>query len=369
MTDSPTLSEMRDFLEHKADPVSNVPPASGDLPKKGSRPQFKEDKVKRDGRGRFSKQAALNLLKKTQDDVKAKQNAELKRKYGLEIKGDFTFEEMRKYMKSADSSTAKDFYKTITQQIDDYTSAVNEVEEKTGRTFIYDFKTGDYSVAAVGSADDRRKAAMSSTDEGYFAVDESGDVRDLVQHMDDETLEHYGAKGMKWGVRRSDGGTSTSSKSGSSGAKVGVDKAKAVLKSKAVSTARTAYGVNSQLAAIDKRLALPGLALAAGIAVAGVAGVGLPAVAGISIGTKVFSDPTVQAALKTAASYSKTIVKEVGATKLPDMKMPNMPKVSNPFAGVRIDRSVNIPRPQGLIDRSGKAIPEPGGVLRVQETR
>lgn len=406
MTDkSPTLAEMQSYLSHKADPVAKVAPPSGDLPRKGSRPQFDEDKVKRDGRGRFARKQAMAALNKAHDEMRARQNAELKRKFGLDMDV-LTTGDIQEYIKSHKSEAA-DMIETVTRQVEETVMLedkvakehpiLKEIDTTPDTDVIYDLTKKKYVIV------------KHSDSEGYQAAEI--DIRHLGHKDIDEFIAHYGVKGMRWGIVRSDAqlgvnrgpranstgkersDAGTASRAGSSNrlrsgkgdferrsdrksdlgdrqgtgrsgggyARAGrksdkdssegnskADAARAVLKSKAVNTAKTAYGINSQLKAIDKRLALPSLAFAAGVAVAGVTGVGLPAVAGLSIGHKVFSDPTVQAALKSASSYSKAIIKDVGNVKLSDMKMPNMPKVSNPFQSRTINRSTKVLSPSSI---------------------
>jgi hypothetical protein len=124
-----------------------------------------------------------------------------------------------------------------------------------------------------------------------------------------EYLEHFGVKGMKWGVRKE---RSTSSSSGGkpqtkakSPAKAGPDathnRAAAMVVGKEVAKAAVKYG-------------LPAGAIALG------AGIPLAVTLGVSV--KVLDDPAVKEALAPVGQAAKSVAKSVGSVKMSDIPNP-----------------------------------------------
>lgn len=135
----------------------------------------------------------------------------------------------------------------------------------------------------------------------------------------DNFLMHHGVKGQKWGVRRmssaTSGGGSSSSPSGARGSspsssskakiqtletKVKTAAGDPKTRAEAITAARTAFTVT-------KYGVVP---------LASMTGIGLPAIAGLGISVKVFSDPAVQAAIAASAKYLDSVTKDVGSTTL-----------------------------------------------------
>lgn len=114
----------------------------------------------------------------------------------------------------------------------------------------------------------------------------------VVPLTEEESLAHFGVKGMRWGVRRSRdvGGGSTKTRSAGN----------PELRRKAAAAGKLALTV--------ARAAAPAAAASLGVGALGVVSVG--------VGTKLLNDPTVQDAITSAASWSGSVLKDVGGTSM-----------------------------------------------------
>ena len=120
----------------------------------------------------------------------------------------------------------------------------------------------------------------------------------------DNFLEHHGVKGMKWGVRKAEGGSTSSSG----------ERAKA---SSASSTPRRSVPkpTSDQLKYVGKELAFGSIGPAAVML-----GAGPPVSIALGISVGVLRTPPVQNAIKSSAKASASLMKEIGDTKLSAMR-------------------------------------------------
>lgn len=132
-------------------------------------------------------------------------------------------------------------------------------------------------------------------------------------------LEHFGVKGMKWGVRNVDRSTGVTKKKantppkarkpiGNGDGKVSVDEAKAA---------------SVQVAKVALKYGAPSAAVAVGAAV------GLPAVAALGVSVRILQDPGVQEAISVGARFAKDMAPDMSSIKVPSV---DMPKLKNPFS-------------------------------------
>lgn len=137
---------------------------------------FDEGKVKRDGRGRFSTKA--EQFQKAHDDLRVQQNKELREKFGAGILN----ANLQDWTKD-NPDRAREMFDTIMKQV----SEVDELRKK------YKYQGAVHH--------------------------EPGSVFETIEAV----LEHYGVKGMKWGVRRRR--TSSSAPASEDAMKVAVSRA------------------------------------------------------------------------------------------------------------------------------------------------
>lgn len=198
------------------------------------------------------------------------------------------------------------------------------------------------SYAALGKNLKERQTAGSAQTRKLLVKEGSLRDKDLKHDNVDaeEFLEHFGVKGMKWGVRNVDRGGSTNRKSsgkiGNGDGEISKDEVKAA--GIAASKIALKYG------------AVP-------VSVAVGASVGLPAVAALGISIKALQDPTVQAAASAAGTYAKNALGDMR-----NIPMPKLPKIKSPFGTKTTSRDGDLRKPGEMVtqyerNRYGNLVP------------
>lgn len=147
----------------------------------------------------------------------------------------------------------------------------------------------------------------------------------------DEYLEHFGVKGMKWGVRKSRVSTTGASSLNRANAKEQREDQKRDAARRAAagdsSSTSKSNGVDTEaLKVVGKEVAKA--AVKYGLPAGAIAlGAGIPLAATLGVSVKVLDDPAVKEALAPVGSAVKSMTKAVG-----DIPMPEIPKVKSPFS-------------------------------------
>jgi 2'-5' RNA ligase len=157
-------------------------------PGKGGKGKFDEDKVKRDGRGRFSRQ----------DQKWLERRSELEKKLGVKVLEEVMPFHAKMAKKYGTTLWDLDYSKLSTKDQAFLDSKMLEIAEKvTARDGVS--PSGKFRLAPKKVGDDiESKVVRTDKSLRQSDIDVFGD--DELEY--DDTLEHWGVKGMRWGIRR-----------------------------------------------------------------------------------------------------------------------------------------------------------------------